>query len=84
MSASSFGASSRFEPYGGAWKLKIARLRSGTVATSRRSASRSSSSGSSRNVFQGVGFAQPVETSVKPSSVDRVALAELHELRGAR
>ena len=68
MSASSFGALSRFEPYGGAWKLKIARCGSATWATSPSIRSRSSGSGSSRNVSHGVGLAQPVETSVKPSS----------------
>ena len=31
MSASSLGALSRFEPYGGAWKLKIARCGSGDL-----------------------------------------------------
>jgi phytoene dehydrogenase-like protein len=64
MSSVSSGASSSPEPYGGQWNPKI--VRSGGAVTSETTSSirfPSSGSSSSRNVSQGVRFAQPVDAS---------------------
>src|SRR5688572_33270455 len=62
------GALSSFDPYGGAWKLKI--VVSGSEAAASAVSIRSASCGSSasRNVCHGVGFVQPIETIVNSPS----------------
>ena len=59
--SSSAGASSRPVPYGGAWKLKIARSMSGIWLTTVSILAASWGSGASRKVSHGVGFVQPME-----------------------
>src|SRR5215470_3957434 len=81
MLASSAGASSRPVPWGGAWKLKIARPMSGIWLVTASILAARSSSGASRKVFHGVGFVHPIETR-EAAQVDQPAFAERHAGRG--
>ena len=75
--SSSAGASSSPVPYGGAWKLKIARPMSGTWLATASILAASSGSGASRKVSHGVGLVQPMEISENPSRSSSLPSAKL-------
>src|SRR5687768_4320585 len=58
------GALSSFDPYGGAWKLKIVVSGSDAAAIAVSIRLASSGSSASRNVCHGVGLVHPIDTIV--------------------